>query len=115
MVLYRESLTVQRELNAWEHIAESLEALAGVAQVWAEPGEAARLFGVAEALREAMGAPLPPSDRKEYDRDEAAVRTALGEEASATAWAEGRAMTLEQAIELALEELESPARPNLIT
>jgi len=47
------------------------------------------------------------------DDDEAltaarAARAALGEEAFAAAWAEGRAMTLEQAIAYALEE-EPPA------
>jgi hypothetical protein len=32
-----------------------------------------------EGLREAMGAPLPPIDRAEYDRLFAALRTTLGE------------------------------------
>ncbi len=34
----------------------------------------------------------------------AVARTALGEEAFLAAWEEGRAMTLEQAVEYALEE-----------
>jgi hypothetical protein len=37
-------------------------------------------------------------------RNLAAVRAALGEEAFAAAWAEGRAMSLEQAITLALAD-----------
>ena len=35
---------------------------------------------------------------------ETAARAALGEEAFARAWAEGQAMTLEQAVEYALSE-----------
>jgi hypothetical protein len=63
---------------------------------------AARLFGAAEALRAAIGSPIPPIERAEYERAVAASRTALGEAAFAAAWAEGRAMTLERAVEFAL-------------
>jgi hypothetical protein len=77
--------------------------LAAVAVGQAQPERAAHLFGAAEGLRAAMGAPLPPADRTEHDRSVAAVRSALGEEAFAAAWAEGRALTLEAAITLALE------------
>jgi hypothetical protein len=40
--------------------------------------------------------------RSDYDRPVATIRDGLKEEAFAAAWAEGRAMTLEQAIEYAL-------------
>ena len=69
-----------------------------------QPERAARLFGAAEGLREVMGAPLPPADRAGRDRSVAAVRSALGEEAFAAAWAEGRAMSLEAAVAFALAE-----------
>ena len=45
---------------------------------------------------------MPPSDRAEYERDLAAARAKLSEDAFAAAWAEGRTMTLEQAVEYAL-------------
>ena len=45
---------------------------------------------------------MPPEDRPAYDRSLGAVRDLLSEGALAAAWAEGRAMTLEQAIEYAL-------------
>jgi hypothetical protein len=64
---------------------------------------AAMLFGAAEAIRDALGTPLPPVDRADHDRCLAAVRAALGEEAFAAASAEGRAMELEQAVAYALE------------
>jgi predicted ATPase/class 3 adenylate cyclase len=64
---------------------------------------AARLFGAAEVLREATGFPIWRVDRQEYDRCVAAARAALGDEAFGTAWAEGRAMSLEQACAYALD------------
>jgi tetratricopeptide (TPR) repeat protein len=77
------------------------EGLAGVA-AQRQPARAARLFGAAEALRETIGAPLPPINRADYERDVAAARAQLHEDAFAAAWAAGRAMTLEQAIAEAL-------------
>jgi hypothetical protein len=44
------------------------------------------------------GGPLPPSEREECDRIIAAARSALDEGAFAVAWAEGRVMSLEQAV-----------------
>jgi hypothetical protein len=43
----------------------------------------------------------------EWKRDEAMARDELGEAMFNVAWAEGLAMTLEQAIEYALEDSES--------
>src|SRR5262249_16956350 len=64
---------------------------------------AARLFGAAEAAREAVATPLPPQWRAYCLRIIASVRAALGDQSATTAWAAGRAMTLEQAVEYALE------------
>ena len=69
------------------------------------PEQAARVLGAAAALRDEIGVPLPPGDRDAYERDLAAVRTALGEAALVAAWAEGRAMSLEQAIAYVLETI----------
>jgi len=84
----------------------ALEAWGIFAAAQGQAQRAARLLGSAEALRETIGAPLPVSDRAHYDYDRyaASIRVALGEERMAAAWAEGRAMTLEQAIACALED-----------
>src|SRR5207248_1325716 len=65
---------------------------------------AARLLGAAQALRETLGAPLPPVERPDDERQKAIVRSAMGEEPFAAAWEEGRAMVLEQAVTYALAE-----------
>jgi hypothetical protein len=61
-------------------------------------------LGVAEALRQTIGAPLIQAEREELDQDIIATRSQLGEEAFQSAWAQGRAMTLEQAIAFAMDE-----------
>jgi predicted ATPase/DNA-binding SARP family transcriptional activator len=62
---------------------------------------AARLLGAAESLHQAVGSAPSPSWRAKYERNVAAVRTALGEEAFAAAWAVGRQMSMEQATKYA--------------
>ena len=64
----------------------------------AEPAWAAQLWGAAKAVRDAMGAPLPPIERADYERSMATACTRLGEKAFTAAWAEGRTMTPEQAL-----------------
>ena len=103
--LYREALAIGRELGERLRIAFSLEGLAAVFDLLGRAPRAARIWGAAEQLRTESGSPLPPKDRPVYDRRVAAARAALGDDAAFDrAWQEGRALTLEQAIELALEE-----------
>ena len=104
-VLYQESLALRREVRNTHAIAQSLEdfaVLAGRQQQWER---AARLLGAAEAVCADLGTALPVAIAAEYWRTVSDARGALGEEAFAAAWAEGGAMTLEQAIAYALEEL----------
>jgi predicted ATPase len=103
-VLYKESLALCRELGDKWNIAQCLEGLARVAETEGQSERAAQLFSAAEALREALDTPLPPSDHTEYDRSVAAVCAGLGEETFRLAWEEGRKMALEQAIEYALSD-----------
>jgi tetratricopeptide (TPR) repeat protein len=100
---YEESLTLHREVGERRGIAECLLGFAGVAAAAGQPERAARLFGAAAALREAIGVPMAPVDRADYDRHVAAVHAALGETAFAGAWSAGHDMTLEQAIAAASE------------
>ena len=102
-MLYEESLALRRELADKRGIAESLEELAGVAGAQGQAERAARLYGAAEALREAIGAPIVPVDRARYERAVAAARTQLDAAAWTRLRAEGRAMPLEEAIAYALE------------
>src|SRR5258706_4005295 len=59
---------------------------------------ATQLWGAAESLREAIGAPIPPVDRTAYERAVASSRTFLGAQIFDTTWAKGKAMSLEEAL-----------------
>ena len=63
---------------------------------------AAKLYAAAEALRERFGMRIRIIDRSDHKQNLGNLRTALSKTAFDAAWAEGRAMTLEQAIEYAL-------------
>jgi hypothetical protein len=95
--------TDQAEPGVEEGIAPNREGLAAGAVAQARSERGARLIGAAGALGEAMGAPLPPAKRADYERSLVSARHALGEKAFASVWAEGRAMTQEQAVAYALE------------
>ena len=82
---------------------QSLEGLASLATQQNQPERAVRLFAWADAIREAIGDPRSPAAQADVDRDFAQIQTQLDEVAIEAAQVEGRAMTMEQAIELALE------------
>jgi hypothetical protein len=93
------------------NIARCLEGFAALAAAHARQcpedtehaRRAARLWGAAEALRSASGFRQPPADRVHDEPYLAAARTQLDDATWAVAWAEGRAMTTEQAVAYALE------------
>ena len=101
--LYMESLSIRREVNDRRGIACSLEGLADVAVAFDESIRAARMWGAAEQLRMEIGAPVQPSECNHYQRQVAAARRAIGDDAAfELAWQVGRAMTLDQAVKYAL-------------
>ena len=100
--LLDESIVISRELGDQTAIAYLIEDYGGLAAAEAQPQKALHLAGFAAALRESIGAPLPPAEQARVDRMIAPARTALSESAATAAWETGRSMLLEQAIELAL-------------
>ena len=94
--LYEDSLAMAQEIGDKELTASGLEGLASVVAMQGELALATRLWGTAEALRDAIGAPLQPIERADYEQAVAIAREHLGEETFDSAWAEGRAMTAEQ-------------------
>ncbi len=114
--LAAESLRVTRSQGWLWYLPESLELLAGVALARGDTERAVRLFGAADAQREASGAARQPVFRAPDTRNIAVARTALGQDTFASAWAEGRSTSLEQAIEEALTIADtSPGEANGVT
>jgi hypothetical protein len=68
----------------------ALTELALVALDRGEYGTAATLLGCAAAVRDAIGAPVFPSERGDVERATATARSALGAERYATAFERGR-------------------------
>jgi predicted ATPase/DNA-binding CsgD family transcriptional regulator len=108
--LFEEGLRLRREIKDSEGVAGSLEGLAAIAGTRGLLARGARLLGVAEALRQAIGAPVPMTERPAYDSMLTRVRDGLQAEAFAAAWAEGQAMSLNDAVAYALAT-EEPALP----
>jgi predicted ATPase/DNA-binding winged helix-turn-helix (wHTH) protein len=101
--LLEESLASRRELGDQLGIPASLEGLAAVVASRRDSLRAARIWGATERSRAELGTPLPPNERSGYDRYVSAARIASGDDAAFdNAWQEGRSLTLDQAIELAL-------------
>jgi predicted ATPase/DNA-binding SARP family transcriptional activator len=110
---YVESLELLRELGDKEHILDCLEGIAEVASALEQVENAARLWGAAEALRDAMNAPISKGNLSSYTESVSMARSKLTPENWGDAWEQGRRLTLEQAIPMALKiarERISPAK-----
>ena len=97
-----ESLEICRAERYLWCIPYLLEGFGSLAAAEAQPIRAVRLVGAAASLHETIGAPRPPIWRADVRRRLTPARRALDEVALAAATAEGRAMTLDQAIAYAL-------------
>jgi predicted ATPase/DNA-binding SARP family transcriptional activator/DNA-binding CsgD family transcriptional regulator/Tfp pilus assembly protein PilF len=106
--LLKEGLATELELGNKMDIAEYLEAFAGAAGALDEDLRAARLWGAAGALREATGSPWGLAERLLHEPLLVATRSRLDGAVWEAAFAEGKAMNLEEAVEYALSE-EEPA------
>jgi predicted ATPase/class 3 adenylate cyclase len=101
-VLYRESLKMIHEVGNLPLTAAGLDGLAGLASSQGLHERAVRLSGAAAALKERIGGSQPMRGLWE-EADIAAARAAMGDKAVAAALAEGRAMTVDQALAYALD------------
>ncbi len=104
--LFAVSVRLLQQLGVKREIVNALEHLAKLAATGGQGEPAAQLLGASEALREAIATPLPRSLRPEYEQDLAATRALLDDDAFAHAWATGRAMSMELAIDYALSREE---------
>jgi len=107
--LLAEALTLMHQVGDRANLANALESHAALASDEKRHAHAARLFGAADAMRQAIGVPLPPANRHEVDVPFAAARAALGETAFAAAGKAGRTLSLEEAVAFALGEIDPAA------
>ncbi len=96
--LHHEALAMRAPRGLRPGVTESLEALAGLAVANERCTEGARLLGAASMLRDQMGLAQWPAQMADYDAGVTDARKALGEDAFAAAWAEGAALTMDEAV-----------------
>jgi len=101
-VLYRVTLLEWQRLGFRAAIAHELECLAMIAKAQEEDQRAAILFGAAEILRETIGISMTSFERVEYEREVNDLRLNMDKVIFTRAWAHGRTLTMEDAIEYGL-------------
>jgi predicted ATPase/class 3 adenylate cyclase/DNA-binding CsgD family transcriptional regulator len=108
-----EALASAAALNAYLCVPHNLECLAGLATEDGRHAEAARLFGAAEAIRHRTGEVRFQFYQSGYEAQVAALHNAMRDTEFEAAWAEGAALTADEAIAYAQRgrgERKRPAR-----
>ncbi|MGO9103962.1 MAG: LuxR C-terminal-related transcriptional regulator [Mycobacterium sp.] len=93
-----DALAHAAEVEAYLYIPDILECLGTLAGEAGSHREAARLFGAAESIRQRMGAVRFKVYDADYEASMTALRDALGDQDFESAWAEGAALSTEEAI-----------------
>jgi len=101
--LYSESIRMFQELGHKRGIARALECLAVSAASQSNAEQSLQLAGAAAALRQRLGAPLSLTEQPRLEKALNFARRTLGSDAGLTAWMEGWAMPVEQAVREALD------------
>jgi len=99
---FRQSLRLFHKLEARTLIVPVLLNLAQMAWLQGRPERAARLLGAEERLRQEVGSRLTPDTQADYEDLLPQLQASLGEAAFAALWAAGHALTIEEALALAL-------------
>lgn len=102
--ILRESLEIRLDIGDKGGIAWCLEKLAEAACLEKHYENSVEIFGAAASLRAPLGSVIDRADQPQYQRTLSGLRSALGEDAFASRWAEGAALQLRQVIDLALSE-----------
>jgi predicted ATPase len=100
--LYGKSIKMFQEVGHKRGIARVLECLAASAAAQSNAEQSLHLAGAAAALRQRLGAPLTPAEQPKLEKALDFARRTLGDAAGLTAWMEGWAMPVEQAVQEAL-------------
>ena len=96
--LYGESIKLFQGLGYKRGIARALECLAVNAAAQSNAEQSLHLAGAAGALRQRLGTPVTPAEQARLEKALEFARRTLGDAAGLTAWMEGWAMPVEQAI-----------------
>jgi tetratricopeptide (TPR) repeat protein len=99
----QESLTICRKLNDMGNMECCLIGLAGVLGATGDSDRAVQVLGAVDAAMTANGMPLDSPDQIAYEEILAQLHTQLDDVLFAEVWSVGKQLTIEQAIDLALQ------------
>jgi len=102
--LAAEGIALSQELGDRREVALYLEIVAAAEAGQGDVARAARLWGASDRLLESVGSPLQPENAMLRDRYFDSAKESLGENPFQAALSEGRAMSLKEAIQYALED-----------
>ena len=103
--LFAEALGLSREYGNNNILIYCVSGLAGVLGSTGKPEQAAKLFSAVDVLGESMGK-WEPADKNDLDHYLEVVRKQLDQSVFDKAWAGGRTLKLEQAVEFVLEQFD---------
>jgi len=107
-----EALTIAASVRACVFIPDNLECLAALAGEAGSRREAARLLGAAHGMRQRMGAVRFKIYDAAHEASMTALRDAMGEQDFDSAWAEGAALSTDEAIAYAQRGRGQRKRPS---
>ena len=107
----REALAAIGEIDYKQMLPAALRAFAHLATRRGDVATAARRYGAADGVMEALGMELPAARRAGHERAVAAVRETLGAEAFTAEWTTGAVLSLEEAIAEAAALVQQPSSP----
>ncbi|MGH2601597.1 MAG: LuxR C-terminal-related transcriptional regulator, partial [Dehalococcoidia bacterium] len=107
--MHLESLAWLRQVGSKEALVDAVARIATLAVATGRAAAAARLLGAAEALILTLGYTFEHPEQARYARAADEVRAVMGDEALAVAWAAGRALSLDEAVEEAISVVSEPA------
>jgi tetratricopeptide (TPR) repeat protein len=99
---YRETITAFRDIAQGGAVAHQLECFGFIALAQNQKERALQLFAAASSLREKSGSRMTPDEQTYFDGQLKSLREKTDVVKFDSAWSTGRALQMEQAIELAL-------------
>ena len=100
--IYLDLLPKWKDLGHRAAVARELECIAFILSRKEKIAKSAVLLGAAEALREKIESKMTIWEQEEYKREVTDLKANISESEFTSLWAEGRSMTMDKAIELAL-------------
>lgn len=102
MSSYRETILEWQRIGHRAAVAHHLESMSFIYKSLKQADKSTKILGAAEALRQKIEIDMNSMEREEYEKEVADLKASMDEKEFTSLWAEGRSMTMDEAIELAV-------------